>query len=196
MLFCTVLSACATVQADDVSQYQKPLGFELNRSTFADVRSAFGAADQFDIPESHHEFAICYRSKESDAIVVFMSAREFGGPDKTLLGAAVHATNSLDFPCSPASLSESDLKIGGLRIDISEGQFRSMFKDEPKQSDFGHLFVHFDIRRSLTSEENDGFTQRFGEDHGITGADSSLGVWCRIADDKVVEFGVWQEETY
>jgi len=196
ILICAAFCGCAAVQADGHAKYQNPLGFELNHSNLGDVRSAYGNAEEFDIPESHHEFGICYRVEDKDWIVVFMSGREFGGPEKKLLGVAVHAANTLDFPCAPSSLIGSDISLGELRLHLSETEFLSMFDGEPRRSDFGHVFYHFDLRRPLTNDEQDHFTREFGDDHGIEVADTSLGVWSRIEDDRVVEFGVWQEETY
>lgn len=196
ILTCAVLCGCAAVQADGLGKYQRPFGFELNRSNLGHVKSEYGDTEEFEIPEAHHEFGICYRSEDEDWIVVFLSGREFGGPDKTLLGVAVHAANSLNFPCAPSELAGSDFRIGDLRLLIDEAEFVSMFEGNPQRSDFGHLFYHFDIRRPLTKVEQEHFAQRFGQDHGITGADTSLGVWSLISDGRVVEFGVWQEETY
>lgn len=172
------------------------MGFRLNHSTLADVRSAYGQADEFEIPESHHGFGICYRAQDSDQIVVFLSAREFGGPEKTLLGVAVHAVNPLGFPCSASSIAESDLKIGDVSLFIDKSAFTALFEGEPSTSDFGHLFYNFDSRRPLTTSEEEHFKAEFGEGHGITGVDSSLGVWWLIKDQRVIQFGVWLEETY
>ncbi len=188
--FLVVAVACA----DDGAEFRSPLGFELNVATLADVRAALGDAEEFYIPDSHHEYGICYQADDSDRIVVFQSARESGGAEQRLLAVSIFDQNRRSLPCSPSSLEPSQLDIGALRLGMTEERFRSLGDTEPVRTDQGRLSLGFEERRELTQNEREMFPQ---ENNGVQiRADVFTAIWCLPGEGGASEIGVWQTVTY
>lgn len=184
MNFLRTLAISATIVTlnvsckDELSSFQPPLGFELEKSTLAEISAKLGAAAEFEIPDSHHQFGICYQSDDSEAIVIFSSGREFGGPEKRLLHVTIQAENERSFPCSTSTLRTSQLNIGEMKLGLTPEQFQTLSNDDAELSDEGHL-VH-----------NLGYRGESGE------PDVGHGIWCKIDDGRATQIGVWQISTY
>ena len=179
-----------------MSPFQVPFDFELESDFFGDVRNRFGDAEEFDIPDSHHEVGICYSSSDSDEIVIFVSGHEFGGADRKLLGVTIQAANSHDFPCSASALESSDLKIGELRLDLAPDEFAALSAGDPLTSDDGSLYFNLEYRRALNADERRVFEERGFGDATPDGIDVGLGIWSTFKGDHSVEVGVWQISTF
>ena len=177
-------------------KFQSPLGFELESATLSDVQSALGNAEEFEIPDSHHQFGVCYLASDSSEIVVFATGKEFGGPMKHLLGVTVHAENQYSFPCSKSALASSELDIGGLSLRVSPEEFASLATGEPEQLENGYVDLDLEYRRELTDEEKETFVSRSIDPNLIEGADVGLGIWARFVDEAAIEVGVWQITTF
>ena len=184
------------VQADKNLPYQVPFGFELEWATLSDVRERFGDSDEFEIPDSHHEFGVCYTSTNSDEIVVFISGHEFGGTDQKLLGVTIQATNSEHFPCSASTLGSSDLFIGGLRLGLTPDQFGELSTTDALSSEEGSLYFNLEYRRDLNADEKKVFEMRGFGDATPDGIDVGLGIWSTFSDGHAIEVGVWQISTF
>ena len=190
------LSLTVAAQAEDYSRFQSPLGFELETATLADIQEVLGSAEEFEIPESHHQFGVCYFTKDSGEIVVFSTGREFGGPAKLLLGVTFHAENTDKFPCSESTLESTALDVGGLNLRVLPSDFASLASGQPEQLDNGYVDFDLAYHRELTDEETERFTARSIDPHLIEGADVGLGIWARFSEESAIEVGVWQITTF
>ena len=195
-VLCFTLFLAGGAQAEDNSRFQSPLGFELETATLADVQEALGSAEEFEIPESHHQFGVCYFTKDSGEIVVFSTGREFGGPTKLLLGVTIHRENTSSFLCSESTLESSALGIGNLNLRVSRNDFASLASGQLEQLDDGYVDFDLGHHRELTDAEIEHFAARSIDPDLIEGADVGLGIWARFTEDLATEVGVWQITTF
>ena len=195
-ILCGILVFATTAQAEDYSHFQSPIGFKLESATLSDVQERFGSAEEFEIPDSHHQFGICYFTGDSVEIVVFSTGREFGGPTKLLLGVTLHTTNVNSFPCSESTLQSAVLDIGGLNLSLSPSDFESLAAGEPDQLEGGYVDFDLAYRRKLTDEERNRFVERSIDPDRVGGPDVGLGVWARFVEGSAIEVGVWQITTF
>jgi hypothetical protein len=193
-LVAVLISASAFSQ--ERARFQSPLGFKLESATLSDVVSALGTAEEFEIPDSHHQFGVCYVVSDSSEIVVFATGREFGGPTKSLLGVTVHSENIESFPCSESALSSSDIDFGGLNLQISPQEFSALVAGEPDRLEGGYVDHDLEYLRPLTDEEREAFVRRSIDPNLIEGANVGLGIWARFVDGTAIEIGVWQITTF
>ena len=177
--------------------YQTPFGFELEVATLSDVLGAFGEADRFEIPDSHHQFGVCYFSSNwSEAIVIFVSGREFGGPQEKLLGVTIQAQNAREYPCAASELNSTDLVIGELTLGHSRDQFESLSTKEVAVTEEGYWYFDLEYRRTLTDAEQSAFDRRGLGNTTPDGIDVGLGIWSKFDGSRAVEIAVWQISTY
>ncbi|MCH9695554.1 MAG: hypothetical protein K0U72_13660 [Gammaproteobacteria bacterium] len=196
VFFCGIFASLAVAESTEFPEFENALGFQFEESTLADVQREFGDADQFEVSEGHHEFGICYWVVDSPAIVMFLSNAEFGGPDKLLLGVAIHDTNSESLPCATSTLESSELVVGELRLGLTAEGFQSLSVDDVRRLDDGYFDLDLEYKRPLTNIEQERLRkQGFGEDMP-DGIYVGLGIWCRIVDDSATEIGVWHVSTF
>lgn len=84
----------------------------------------------------------------------FSTGREFGGPEKLLLGVTIHRENTGSFPCSESTLESSALDIGNLNLRVSRSEFASLASDQLEQLDDGYVDFELAYHRELTDADS------------------------------------------
>ena len=176
-------------------RFESMLGFALNAATLEDVTNRLGPAERFDVPEGHHEFAVCYGFPDSKAVVLFSSDREFGGAEEELLGVSVLEDNALGFPCAPLESASQQVGSDGLRLGMSERDFREVVGDPVERADNGDFFRIFDSERPLTRDELKKISVGFPGVYDRPVIDVTHSIWGRFDDHRLVGFGYWKVET-
>jgi hypothetical protein len=101
LIFVGLLLAAFVAHGGEASfdkQFWTLFGFPLNDVSLGDVQECLGSTQIFEVPEGHHERAICYRSTHDSTVVVF-SIGELGG-GKQLLGVALEGDSLHKYSCS------------------------------------------------------------------------------------------------
>ncbi|MEQ1802456.1 MAG: hypothetical protein ABL989_11070 [Gammaproteobacteria bacterium] len=176
-------------------RFESLLGFTLNAATLDDVTARLGAAKRFDVPEGHHEFAVCYQLPDTTTVVMFSSDGEFGGPEAELLGISVLEENENQFPCSPIAASQEVLDFYGVALGLTEKQFRMTVGEPLQPTDNGDLVRFFESERQLTPEELKRISVNYPGIYDRPVADVTHSVWGSFKDGQLVAFGCWRMET-
>jgi hypothetical protein len=195
--FLVALTLSTTVSAEQPGgRFQSLLGFSLNGATLADITHRYGEAAEFELPEGHHESAVCYSVGNSGQIVLFSTDGEFGGPEKELLGISIRSSNTEHFPCSPLAVSPEQLVMDKLSLGISEKQFRVIVGEPAEQTGPNTLSRAFEWERTLSIEETEKMAKVFPGIRQRPVADVSHSVWGVFKEGRLAEFGCWRMETY
>jgi len=176
-------------------RFESLLGFTLNAATLDDVTVRLGTAKRFDVPEGHHEFAVCYQLSGATTVVMFSSDGEFGGPEAELLGMSVLEENVQQFPCSPVAALPKALAFNGVALGMTEQKFRMAVGEPLQPVDNGDLVRFFESERQLTSEELKRISGNYPGIYDRPVADVTHSVWGRFKDGQLVGFGCWRMET-
>jgi hypothetical protein len=150
LLFATNLFA---QEPDSGERFDTLFGFELNQAGLGEIERVFGPAERFEVPDGHHEFAICYQLLQASTIVTFISGREFGGEEEALLGFSVESTNASSLPCSLARAQFDEPTVGGIRLGITEQEFRAIVGDPVRTLPPNSLDRLFVTERRLTERD-------------------------------------------
>ena len=176
-------------------RFESLLGFTLNAATLDDVTVRLGAAKRFDVPDGHHEFAVCYQLSGATTVVMFSSDGEFGGPEAELLGMSVLEENVQQFPCSPITALPKALAFNGVALGLTEEQFRMTVGEPLEPVDNGDLVRFFESERQLTPEELKRISVNYPDVYARPVADVTHSIWGRFKDGQLVGFGCWRMET-
>ena len=194
-----VLLAASTALAqepDSGERFDTLLGFELNEANLGLIEQMLGRARQFEVPEGHHEFAICYQLRDTSTIVTFSSSDEFGGEDRELLGFSVDSTNSNSSPCATSQVERGEPNVGGIRLGMSQEEFRVIVGDPLRAVTPSSRDRIFLTERKLTAEDYSrmpaGARERLGRDT----IDVTLGVAGFFENGVLVRFSVNRVETF
>ena len=182
--------------ADDAGgRFESMLGFKVSEATLGDVAAIFGAAERFEIPEGHHDFAICYRLTDAPGLVMFETSGEFGGPEQLLLGISVQEDNSRNFPCATSDISRKQLTFDGLRLGMTEKQFRTVVGEPVEHLDNGDLIRLFVSERKLNADELKSTSGQWPGTNQSPVVDVTHSVWGRLEHGRVVAFGCTRVES-
>jgi hypothetical protein len=178
-------------------QFWTLYGFPLNDVSLGAVQERLGPTQIFEVPEAHHERAICYRTKDQSAVVVFSSGELGGG--KQLLGVSLERQSLHEYPCSKPAADLPAVFPMGLHLGMSEHEFLRTAGVPFERMNSTTLRRFADLKRAITTAESD---KRYGREE-ITryiqergGMDVSQTFWVTLRDGKVVALGVWKEETF
>jgi len=184
----TASLACA--ESSD-AKFKTLLGFELNKSTFVDIKVRLGFAQELEVPEGHHESAICYITAAPSAVVIFSTDGEFGGPERLLLGITVRAPDRRkDGACLPITARRKETSMDGISIGMTEQQFRALIGEPTQPVRDGRIKHVYESKRPFTAEEDARIAQ--SEQRYF---DVSHSVWGVIENGRLVEYGTWYNET-
>ncbi len=172
-------------------RFQSILDFPIGSSTLASIQERLGPATEFDVPESHHESAVCYESVAPAITIMFSTDGEFGGPEKHLMGFLVRVTNDNHFPCAPLPARHDSVSVDGLALGMSESALRSLLGLPPDLIGSGLVRRRFESERPFRPEDRE--RHRANERDVF---DVSHTVWGVVKEGKVVEYGAWIVETY
>lgn len=196
LILLVALAACDAPKPHTIESFDSPFGFRLKSATLPIVAESLGPTEEFELPESHNEIGICYTAEDDGPVVVFMSAREFGGEKKLLLGVSIHSENTLDYPCAKSSLRSDDMVLGPIELGASFDEMKAQIAATEVRT-WEHVSTFFiERRRELTEEEKEQFAADFDEHEAPSGADTVLGVWGIFENGRATIIGVWMEETY
>ena len=196
LLAVPLMALSLTAGADDAGgRFESLLGFKVNAATLGDVATRFGTAERFEIPEGHHDFAICYRLTDAPGIVMFESSGEFGGPEQLLLGLSVQEDNSRNFPCAISRISTKQLTFVGLRLGMTEEQFRTVVGEPVEYLDNGDLIRFFVSERKLNADELKSTSAQWPGSNKSPAVDVTHSVWGRLTHGRIVAFGCTRVET-
>jgi hypothetical protein len=134
-------------------RFESILGFRLNKVTFKDVTKQLGEAKRFNVPEGHHEFAVCYEVANSKKIIIFSSAEEMIDVEEEVLGFSVQSENSECFPCAKSKITEKQIRLDRIYLGMPESEFKTVLGGEITIVDNGDLVRYFDYERPLTKQE-------------------------------------------
>ena len=190
-----LLFSCALFAESANGRFESLLGFKLNATNLTEITKRLGEAERFDVPEGHHEYAICYRVKDSPNIIVFSSGAEFGSPEEKLLGLSVLKDNLRGFPCSTSTILHKQILFDGLRMGLTEKQFRALVGGSPKILESGDLVRFFESERSLSETELKKIAESYPDIYKRPVADVTHSVWGRFKDGLLIGFGCWRIET-
>lgn len=124
LLYIVLLTMALSVYADDGSFDKKfwvIYGFPLNDVSLEDVQEKLGPAKIFDVPKSHHERAICYRTTNKSDVVVFLSGESGGG--NQLLGVSLERANLHNYECFLPKIELAPSFPMGLTLGMSKNEF-------------------------------------------------------------------------
>jgi hypothetical protein len=178
-------------------RFESILGFRLNNVTLKDVTKKLGEAKRFNVPEGHHEFAVCYEIANSKKILIFSSSEEMIDVEEEVLGFSVQSENSEHFPCTKSTITERQIHLDRLYLGMSEAEFKAVLGGEIAVVDNGDLIRYFDYERPLTKQE----AEKIAKDHDFPEiydrpiADVSHTVWGTFKNGKLIRFGFWRFET-
>jgi hypothetical protein len=161
------------------------------KATFKDVFERFGEAPEFKIRGGHFEHAVCYESSDSQAILVFYTDEEFGGREKRILGISVQGKNDEKYPCKVARLQGVSLSLGGLKLGLTQTQFRTIVGPGVEQTVPGTLKRFFEYTRPFTSEEKRTIGAIERPEFDVTHS-----VWGVFDRGLLVQYGMWKVETF
>lgn len=195
-LLVSALTACDETTPHAIDAFNAPLGFKLKDATFSEITASIGAAIEFRLPKSHNEYGVCYRAGADGEIVVFMTGDEFGGPEKLLLGVAIHEHNTLDYPCAGSALVVDDLMIGSIKLGANFEKMDRLIASTEVRTAANISTFFIEQRRDLTPEEIERFSDRFAAHEIPSGVDTVLGIWGIFENERARVIGVWMEETY
>lgn len=196
LLAVPLLTFALAAGADDAGgRFESLLGFKVNATTLDDVAKRFGEAERFEVPDGHHDFAICYRLKDAPSIVMFETSSEFGGPEHELLGLSVQGDDSNKFPCAISDISTKQLTFDGLQLGMTEKQFRQVVGEPAKYVDNGDLVRTFQSARKLNADELKKISAQWPDIYDRPVADVTHSVWGRFRDGRLAAFGCWRVET-
>jgi hypothetical protein len=189
-------SSAFAQQPDSGDRFGALFGFELNQTNLGEIERALGPAERFEVPDSHGEFAICYRLFEATTIVTFISGREFGLGEELLLGFSVDSTNASSFPCSHLLRQGDEPAVAGLRLGMTEREFRTIVGDPVRAippSSLDRLFV---TERKLTERDFSRMSVEARQQLGRDAIDVTLGVAGVFQAGALVGFSVHRVETF
>ncbi|MCL1050780.1 hypothetical protein L2755_14270 [Shewanella abyssi] len=189
-----LLALAAKADADSGAQFDTLLGFQLNRSDLGLVEAKLGSAIQFEVPDGHHEFAICYLI-DGDTTITFNSGHEFGGPERELLGFSINSGNPNDFPCAVLPTSERNLSLAGISLDMRRNEFLRVMGMSLQTNTKKTVSRIFSSVRKLTPAE---LTQITGKpwSEGLSTTDVTMGVVGHFENDVMVAFSAHRVETF
>lgn len=172
-------------------------GFPLNDVSLSDVQARLGSAKVFEVPEGHHERAICYCSTDDSTVVVFSSGELGGG--KQLLGVSLQRAALHKYFCSKPAVDLPPTFPMGLHLGMTEQEFLKATRVSFEKTNSTTLRRFVDLKRTITAaESNKRYSNeeisRFIQDRG--GMDVSQAFWVTLRKGKVVALSVWKEETF
>jgi hypothetical protein len=178
-------------------QFWTPFGFSLNDVSLGDVQRRLGSAQSFEVPEGHHERAICYLSMDESTVVVFSSGELGGGTQ--LLGVSLELASLRSYSCSKPAADLPATFPMGLHVGMSEQEFLKTAGVPFERVTFTTLRRFADLKRTLPTAESekrygDKETSRLIQENG--GMDGSQAFWVTLRDGRVVALSVWKEETF
>jgi hypothetical protein len=194
-LMLSASSACAQ-QPDSGERFETLLGFQLNQTNLGEIERALGPAERFEVPDGHHEFAICYQLLQASTIVTFISGREFGLGEELLLGFSVDSTNASSFPCSSLRGQVDEPTVAGLRLGMTEAEFRAIVGDPLRAilpNSLDRLFV---TERKLTERDYGRMSVEARQQLGRDSIDVTLGVGGVFRAGRLIGFSVHRVETF
>jgi hypothetical protein len=194
-LLLSASSACAQ-QPDSGDRFETLFGFELNQTNLGAIERALGPAERFEVPDSHREFAICYQLPQASTIVTFISGREFGLGEELLLGFSVDSTNASSFPCSRLRGEVDQPTVAGLRLGMTEREFRTIVGDPVRAIPPNSLDRLFVTERKLTEQDYSRMSVEARQQLGRDSIDVTLGVGGIFQAGVLVSFSVHRVETF
>jgi hypothetical protein len=184
----------------DVSPHSSLLGFELEKSTFADVQDRLGAAK---IGQCSHEVEpisyIGYVSQSPDKTKILFESNRFDPPFE-LSGFRVVAGNMSTSTCQiqyqTSAPFDSEVKTGGgLKLGLTKAELRALLGSPSKVSG-SQLTFEWWSKRSMTKAEIDQETQTFKAPVTRPYWDVHDVISVVLNDSKVVDFEVQRTATY
>ena len=178
-------------------QFWTLFGFSLNDVSLKDVQDRLGSTQVFEVPEGHHEKAVCYKTTDDSTVVVFSSGELGGG--KQLLGVSLELASLHKYPCSKPAIDLAPVFPMGLHLEMSEDEFLKTVGVSFEKENSTTLRRFVDLKRPIIKAESD---KRYGnkevskliQERG--GMDVSQTIWVKLQNDKVVAIRVWKEETF
>jgi hypothetical protein len=162
IIFFILISSFAYAESAG-GRFESILGFRLNNSTLKDVTKKLGEAKRFNVPDGHHEFAVCYEIANSKKILIFSSSEEMIDVEEEVLGFSVQSENSERFPCTKSTITERQIQLDKLYLGMSEAEFKAVLGGEITVVDNGDLVRYFDYERLLTKQE----VKKIAKDHNF-----------------------------
>jgi hypothetical protein len=190
-------SSARAGDADFDKRFWTLFGFPLNDTSLAEVGGRLGSAPTFDVPEGHHESAICYRTTDESIVVVF-STGELGGGWQ-LIGVTLELASLHKYPCKAPLLPLSPTLPLGLRPGMKENEFLKTAGVSFKRTDSSTLYHCSDYKRAISASE----AEKRYEDKDIAriildrgGMDVRQCIEAALSKRSVVAIGVWKQETF
>lgn len=184
----------------DVSSHSSLLGFELEKSTFADVQGKFGAAK---IGQCSHEVEpisyIGYLSLSPDKTKILFESNRFDPPFE-LSGFRVVAGSRSTSPCEiqyqPTAAFDGDVQTaGGLKLGLTKAALLALLGSPSKVSG-NRLTFEWWSKRPMTKAEIDQETQTFKAPVTRPYWDVHDVINVVLNDSKVADFEVQRTVTY
>lgn len=199
IILCLLFVTSATYGNDATfdKQFWTLFGFSLNDVSLKDVQGRLGSAQVFDVPEGHHEQAVCYRTTDDSTVVVFSSGELGGG--KQLLGVSLELASLHKYLCSKPAIDLAASFPMGLHLGMSEDEFLKTAGVSFEKVNSTTLRRFADLKRPITTAESD---KRYRNKEvsqfiqGRGGMDVSQSFWVKLKNDKVVAIRIWKEETF